>query len=840
MAKWQRFNYQPGTPLGRDGRRVTGCQEHIDLSRRAAGEGMVLMRNEGQVLPFPKGQRIVLLGKASIDYVKGGGGSGDVTVAYSRNIYEGMKLKEAEGKVAIFHELMGFYQDYVKAEYAKGQIPGLVAEAEIPDELFDRARAFSDTAVVSISRFSGEGWDRTVPGVRREAIELDYETYPGEGWERRMAAKIFPEGDFYLTREERALLDRAKAAFSKVIVVMNVGGMIDSSWFGEEGIDAVLMSWQGGMEGGLATADVLCGDTNPSGHLTDTFAGKLTDYPSTENFHEDINFAEYTDDIYVGYRYFETIPGARDKVVYPFGFGLSYTDFEMKIVDLRLEKDDCEYDLECCLMEEDEIEQEANEGGGYKLVFHARVENTGKCAGKEVVQLYVEAPHEKMDKPARELIAFRKTRELAPGEVEEFDLMLPLAQMASFDDEGRIAESAWVLEAGAYRFYVGANVRDSREISKKLYIYEDSVVEQLSSKAYPIRLTKRLRADGHYDRVECNRTAHEVFSDADLPRQDPRKLESILPETRYVRSRCAFGQPENEYPTFLDVAEGRMSMEDFIAALPLENKFSMLGGQPNTGVANTFGIGNQREYGIPNVMTADGPAGLRINPECGVNTTAFPCATMMACTWNTELAEEVGCAAAREVKENNIGIWLTPAVNIHRSPLCGRNFEYYSEDPYLAGKIGAATVRGIQSEHIGTAVKHFAVNNKETNRKASDSIVSERALREVYLKQFEIIVKEAEPYCIMSSYNLINGAQASEKQDLLTGILRDEWGFQGLVMTDWWGMGEHYLELKAGNDVKMGCGYPKRLQEAYEKNLISDEEVDLAVRRVLEMILKFD
>lgn len=239
-------------------------------------------------------------------------------------------------------------------------------------------------------------------------------------------------------------------------------------------------------------------------------------------------------------------------------------------------------------------------------------------------------------------------------------------------------------------------------------------------------------------------------------------------------------------------------------------------------------------------MTADGPAGLRINPECGVNTTAFPCATMMACTWNTELAEEVGRAAAREVKENNIGIWLTPAVNIHRSPLCGRNFEYYSEDPYLAGKIGAATVRGIQSEHIGTAVKHFAVNNKETNRKASDSIVSERALREVYLKQFEIIVKEAEPYCIMSSYNLINGAQASEKQDLLTGILRDEWGFQGLVMTDWWGMGEHYLELKAGNDVKMGCGYPKRLQEAYEKNLISDEEVDLAVRRVLEMILKFD
>ena len=239
-------------------------------------------------------------------------------------------------------------------------------------------------------------------------------------------------------------------------------------------------------------------------------------------------------------------------------------------------------------------------------------------------------------------------------------------------------------------------------------------------------------------------------------------------------------------------------------------------------------------------MTADGPAGLRIQPQCHVYTTAWPCATMLACTWNTELVEEVGDAGASEVKENNIGIWLTPAMNIHRSPLCGRNFEYYSEDPLVAGKMGAAMVRGIQSQHIAASVKHFACNNKETNRKDSDSRVSERALREIYLKGFEIVVKEADPWTIMSSYNLINGHRASENKELLTGILREEWGFKGIVTTDWWTRGEHYKEAKAGNDIKMGCGYPDRLLMALAKGLISREEIKICARRILEMILKLD
>ena len=241
---------------------------------------------------------------------------------------------------------------------------------------------------------------------------------------------------------------------------------------------------------------------------------------------------------------------------------------------------------------------------------------------------------------------------------------------------------------------------------------------------------------------------------------------------------------------------------------------------------------------MPNFITADGPAGLRIAPQCGVCTTAWPCSTMLACTWNRSLVEEVGAAAAKEVKENNISFWLTPAVNIHRSPLCGRNFEYYSEDPYLAGEMASAMVLGIQSQKIGATVKHFACNNKETNRKNSDSRVSERAIREIYLKAFEIIVKKADPWAIMSSYNLINGHRASENKDLLTGILRDEWGFNGLVTTDWWTKGEHYKETLAGNDIKMGTGYPERLMEALEKGLITRKDLEVCVERVLKVLMR--
>lgn len=805
MEKWQRSFFQPVLPLGEDGRRVTGSKEHIALSRMAAGEGMVLLKNEKNTLPIRRGTKVALFGKGTVDYVKGGGGSGDVTVEYIRNLYEGMKIKEDEGKVEVFDKLAKYYAEDIQKQYADGAVPGMTVEPELPDELLNEAREYTDTAIITICRFSGEGWDRK--------CEAAQDGYVLDGEEKRnseLSAKIFENGDFCLTNAENAMVEKVKKAFPHVIVVMNVGGIVDTKWFRDyDEIQSVLMAWQGGIEGGLATADILCGDVNPSGKLSDTYAKDLEDYPSTANFHESAFYVDYTEDIYVGYRYFETIPGAAERVNYPFGFGLSYTDFDWKVTG-------------------------ASEENGVITVL-AEVTNTGKTAGKEVIQLYYGAPQGKLGKPAKVLGAFKKTKLLQPGERQILTLKLPVNQMASYDDLGKVCKSAYVLEPGEYVIYIGTSVRDTEKIDFTYVVKEDTVTEQLSQKAAPYHLQKRMLADGSYEELP-----QREYVEEGLPRQDKYAIGLPCPDTRGQKGIDFLDFLDSKGVRFSDVADGKMALDEFMDILTLDDCINLLGGQPNTGCANTFGMGNLPEYGVPNVMTADGPAGLRILPKCGVNTTAWPCATLLASTWDEELVEEVGKAGAEEVKENNISIWLTPACNIHRSPLCGRNFEYYSEDPYLAGKTGAAMVRGIQSQHIGASVKHFAANNKETNRKDSDSRVSERALREIYLKQFEIIVKESHPYTIMSSYNLLNGIHTSEHKELLTGILRDEWEFDGIVTTDWWTFGEHYRETKAGNDIKMAAGYPERIKEAYEKGFITEAEIRLSARRILNMILKID
>ena len=288
---------------------------------------------------------------------------------------------------------------------------------------------------------------------------------------------------------------------------------------------------------------------------------------------------------------------------------------------------------------------------------------------------------------------------------------------------------------------------------------------------------------------------------------------------------------------FIEVSEGKLSLEDFIHALTDEEKIHLLCGQPNRGVADTFGMGNLPHKGVPNVMTADGPAGLHIKKRAGVMTTAFPCASLLACTWDVDLLHEVGRSCAEEVVENGIGIWLAPAINIQRSPLCGRNFEYYSEDPLLAGKLASSLIKGVQELGVAASLKHFACNNKETNRKESDSRVSERALREIYIKAFEICVKEADPWTIMSSYNLINGERASCNKDLLTHILRDEWGFKGLVTTDWYTHAEQWREINAGNDVKMGSGTPEYTAMKLAGGGLERKALDESVQRVLQLIL---
>ena len=788
MDKWTRAFYQPCLPIGEDGKRVTGCEEHIRLSREAAAEGMVLLKNEDQVLPFVGGTRLALFGKASVDYLKRGGGSGDVTVAYIRSLQEGLEYKEKEGKVQILASLGDFYRENIRKQYAEGVLPGQTAEPEIPENLLKEAKAWADAAVISICRFSGEGWDRKgIPG----------------------------DGDFYLTKEEKNMVDTVTANFERVVVVLNVGGMVDTSWFrNNDRIQSVLLAWQGGIEGGLAAADLLCGDGNPSGKLTDTFAGSFDDYPSSAGFNDSEDYVDYNEDIYVGYRYFETIPGAASKVNYPFGYGLSYTTFLVEIVGAREEQG--------------------------KVKAEVRVTNTGDRSGKEVIQLYYSAPQGVLGKPGKVLGAFKKTRLLLPGESQFLSLEMGICEMASYDDLGKITKSAYVLEKGSYHFWVGTSVRDVQSVDLQITLDDDKVVEQLTEKCAPLLLKERMLADGTCEPLPVQ---EKEFEKNGLIPQNIDTLEGVIPQVRPIpQMHMPWAKTEEELKKYMlsEVADGKITLDEFMEQLTDEQIADLLGGQSNTGVANTFGMGNLPEYGIPNIMTADGPAGLRIQPECGVCTTAWPCATLLACTWNPDLVRKVGAAGAAEVKENNIGIWLTPAMNIHRSPLCGRNFEYYSEDPLISGKMGAAMIQGIQSQHIGASMKHFCCNNKETNRKDSDSRVSERALREIYLKGFEIAVKEAQPWTIMSSYNLMNGCPTSCNPELLTGILREEWGFEGMVTTDWWNHAEHYLETKAGGDIKMGCGYPERVMEAKEKGLITREEMEVCVKRILQMILKVD
>ena len=608
------------------------------------------------------------------------------------------------------------------------------------------------------------------------------------------------------------MVDTVTANFEKVVVVLNVGGMVDTSWFCDsEKIQGVLLAWQGGMEGGLAAADLLCGDVNPSGKLTDTFARTFDDYPSSAGFNESEDYVDYTEDIYVGYRYFETIPGAAEKVNYPFGFGLSYTEFAIE--PLR-----------------------AGEEDG-TICVDVRVTNMGSRAGKEVVQLYYRAPQGVLGKPLEVLGAFAKTELLGAGQSQVLRLKMPVKAMASYDDLGKIQASAYVLEAGNYSFRIGNSVRNTVKLDYEYQAAQTVVTEQLERKCAPAALKSRLLADGSYEELP---QGGDVYEKNRLIPQDIDTLEGVEPDVQGITYQEKKEWRNADRITLEDVAEGKADLRRLLAQLSDRELAGLLGGQVNTGTANTYGMGNLPAYGIPNIMTADGPAGLRIREECGVYTTAWPCATLLACTWNPEIVFEAGAAGAAEVKENNIGVWLTPAMNIHRSPLCGRNFEYYSEDPLVSGKMGAAMIRGIQSQHIGASMKHFCCNNKETNRKDSDSRVSERALREIYLKGFEIAVKEAQPWTVMTSYNLMNGYPTSCNPELLNGILREEWGFEGMVTTDWWNHAEHYLEVKAGGDIKMGCGYPDRILEAKEKGFVSREEMEKCAERILGMILKVD
>ncbi len=771
--KWLRARFLPGLMLGDNRSPITASERHIALSRRAACEGAVLLKNNG-ILPLKKGAKIAVFGNAQIDYVKGGGGSGDVYSPYVRNIYEGLKMKgkndgwkPADAQIELFHPISLFYEGYIRGSnddptnkyYKQAPENGRYVEPKVPAELMRAAAEFTDTAVITICRHSGEGYDKTADC-----------------------------GYFELAEGEKELVADVLANFAHVIVLLNTGTMIDTSWFAnEEKIEAALMLWQGGMEGGLAAADMLAGDDAPSGKLADTFAASLADYPSTAGFHESEDYVKYTEDIFVGYRYFETIPGKKKAVVYPFGYGLTYTTFKLS-----------------------DIFVSASEK---RIFVSVDVKNTGARAGKEIVQVYYSAPKGKITKEKIALAAFAKTPEIEPGKTATVTMYFDIADMASYDDAGDVKKNAYVLEAGDYKIMVGTSVRDN--VCAYTYnVAETRIIKRCKSYCAPKTLGKRLMADGTYRDVPARKTAQKSFAPA--YRNEYKPCEKII--------------------DLYDVAEGKATLDEFISQISDEELMTLLTGKRSTGVCNTGGIGGLYKYRVPSIATADGPAGLRLHWQRGVRTTSFPIATAIASSWNTALAEEIGRAAALECKENNLQIWLAPALNIHRSPLCGRNFEYYSEDPLVAGKMAAAMVRGIQGERVVATPKHLAANNKETNRLDSDSVVSERALREIYLRGFEICVKESAPKLIMSSYNLINGVHSSESGELIMGIVRGEWGYEGMITTDWSNHAEHYKEVKAGNDVRMPC-QEGQLKEAYEQGLISRDEMAACVKRVLEMIL---
>ena len=761
-VKWQRPRYMPCFPLGDRQSRITECEKHIQLSRRAAADGAVLLKNNNDLLPFAKGTKVAIFGKAQIDYVKGGGGSGNTVVSYVRNIYQG--LKEKSKLLQVFDPLSYYYQYYVDEQYALGGKNGMLEEAAIPQELLEQAKAFTDTAIITICRYSTETEDRKNDGT---------------------------DSYYYLSESEKQMVEIVTQNFSNVVVLLNVGAMIDTSWFAHnDAISSAIMLWQGGMEGGLAAADLLTGEVNPSGRLVDSCAASFEDYPSSEGFHESTDYVKYTEDIFVGYRYFETVPGKAERIVYPFGYGLSYTTFSVTDTDVYQ--------------------------NGKRIYFTFTVTNTGSRAGREVVQLYYGAPTGKLTKPIKELCGFVKTSLLAPGESEELTISLSIRDMASFDDCGLVARSCFVMEAGTYRFYLGTNVRDAAQLEYTYALPQTVITQRLHSYCAPEKLDKRMLADGSYEALECKPVTRQEFP------------------CQYTFAEA----PVREKPyTLLAVDKGKISLDTFIAQLSDEELCHLVSGQPGFGISSTSGMGHMLQYEIPLFMTADGPAGLRSRTSSKIPATAFPVATALACTWDLNLMESIGKAGALEVKENNICMWLTPALNIHRSPLCGRNFEYFSEDPFLTGKMAAAKVKGIQSQNIVACPKHFAANNKETNRRYCDSIVSERALREIYLKGFEICVTEAHPKMIMTAYNPINGIHASENAELLGGILRQEWGFDGMVTTDWVNEKDHIKELKAGNDIKMPRGEQEKLLAALKDGSLRREEVAVCAKRILEMFL---
>ncbi len=690
-------------------------------ARAMAADGIVLLKNEDKTLPITGQTRVAVFGRSAVNYFTVGYGSGgDVVSPYRRNLMEGLLEHgvKVDGILASQYETWCSRPRNVPDEGYWAHWP--MSNPEMPLKAEDVAAAAlrCDMALVVIGRAAGESREN-----------------------------VLKPGSYYLTDREKAMLDVVATYFHRVCLVMDCGNVIDMSWMRdyENKLTAIVYAWQGGMESGTALADVLTGAVNPSGKLTDTIAVKYEDYPSSQSFGA-MAFNAYTEDIYVGYRYFETF--APDRVLYPFGFGLSYTRFRLS-------------------------SQAAVSGN--QVTVNTTVENVGDEAGREVVQVYVDLPCGTLGNPKRVLAGFKKTGLLQPGQQQVVDVSFDLASLASFDDTGCTGhKDAFVLEAGNYCVQAGTSIRDVKAVV--------CIVKQGLEVVRQLHECNAVRPEHGFCRM-VNKGG--VLDMKMVPTANRNLKQDIL---AHLPQELTPGQTEF---TFEDVKARRCTPEEFVAQLSdqelddITHGFGLMN-DPSGPAGNAGSLGGVTEAlkkrGIPTVITTDGPSGIRIRRTCSL----LPCGTCLASTFDPEGVEALYRLLGREMVLQGTQVLLGPGMNIHRNPLCGRNFEYYSEDPLLTGKIAAAMVRGIQSQGVSACPKHFACNNQETNRNKCDSRLSQRAQREIYLKGFEIAVKESDPWCLMTSYNLVNGVWSHYHYELVTDILHDEWGYRGLTITDWW------------------------------------------------------
>ena len=749
---------------------------HRAIAREAAAEGIVLLENNG-VLPMQP-QKIALYGAGSRMTVKGGSGSGDVHERYSVTIEEGLKnagfafpttlwmdrfQEKYEADIAAWRQgLEKQVQKYSPVQtmqmfifIGEHPMPYPACTPVLADELTDE----TDTAIYVLSRQAGEGKDRRVE-----------------------------KGDYLLSNVETESLRLLRKHYKKLMLILNCGGVMDLSILDEIPMDAVLFFGQGGMEGGNALADILTGKTCPSGCLTDTWAIRYDDYPSADTFSHrngDLENEEYAEDIYVGYRWFDK-QGVKPR--YPFGYGLSYTDFSVEVNSVTQ--------------------------SGVELT----VTNTGGSSGKKVLQIYVSKPEGALEHEVRALVGFAKTKYLGPGQRQTLSIPFRLEDIASFDE----SRSAFVLEAGEYRVKLNDTAAGSFcvEAERVLETVESigtksgkPVSQTVSPKAAAVlkqlgdRDKIRLVVGGGYD-IRCY---NNVMGAAG--RTCTKLLKKGIPNI--AMSDGPAGLNVNQLSTLT-----RNAVPRYPEGLPKDWQWGWL------AKANPF---------------------LRKIPGKGKTVyrymTAWPSETVQAQTWNTELLEEIGKAVGREMLEIGVSVWLAPGLNIHRNPLCGRNFEYYSEDPVVSGKMAAAVTRGVQSVGgVGVSQKHFCCNNQEDNRMEGSANVSQRALREIYLRAFRIAVTEGKPWTVMSSYNRVNGKHVCNTYDLLTRVLRQEWGFEGLVMSDWNATEQcSYAEaINAGNDLIMPgtAAISKKLEEELKTGRLNREALNISAGRVLELVFK--